>query len=356
MKLLLVDDHQLFRQGLELLLLNIEEVTQVLHASSGNPALQQIHDHPDIDLILLDYNLGDGIGLDVLTRIKAHDPSLPVAMISGETNPRVIQRCMDSGVNAYILKNMDASELSSAVKKVLGGEHYIPHHLLHSETPSNEVVDSSMDQLADVARDIIRNKDLSLRADQPGDAPCEVISAFNSLLDDINHKHSELNDLAFNDELTGLANRRLFMERLDQAIKVARRTKKDFALIYMDLDYFKQVNDTLGHDIGDILLVEISTRLKVLVREIDTVARLGGDEFTIILSDIENRDNAEALVIRMLEGLRQPIQLGEKAINPSMSLGITLCKGASLPSDIIKRADKALYIVKEKGRNNYHFN
>jgi len=357
MKILLVDDHSLFRQGLEMLLRQLDSIESIIHAESGSQAVDTIKEGADPDLILLDYNLGDGVGIDVLLRIKSRDPSIPVAMISGESNPRVVQQCLDNGASGYIQKNMDSDELLSAVQTLLDGNYYIPPSLI-VKAYGNEVEEPSesrLTQMADVARNIIRDKDLSLRIDHTDEAPCEMVSAFNSLLEELDENNSRLNDLAFTDELTGLANRRLFMERLDQAIKSSKRSDEDFALIYLDLDKFKQINDTLGHDMGDILLTEVSRRLQQSVREIDTVARLGGDEFSIILLDIEAEAMARELVQRIIDNIRKPVQLGETELQPSASIGVTLCQGKSEPKDIIKRADEALYRVKQRGRNDFEF-
>jgi len=357
MKILLVDDHSLFRQGLEMLLKQLDSIESIIHAESGNQAVDTIKDGADPDLILLDYNLGDGVGIDVLLRIKSRDPSIPIAIISGESNPRIVQQCLDNGASGYIQKNMDSDELLSAVQTLLDGNYYIPPNLVvkaYSEQ-LEEPSASSLNQMADIARNIIKNKDLSLRVDHSDEIPSEMVSAFNSLLAEMDENHSRLNDLAFTDELTGLANRRLFMERLDQAIKSARRSQKDFALLYLDLDKFKSINDTLGHDMGDELLAEVARRIQEFVREIDTVARLGGDEFSVILLDVENKDNTQVLVERILKKIQEPYQLGDTTINPGTSIGVTLCHGQSEAREIIKRADEALYRVKQRGRNGFEF-
>jgi len=357
MKILLVDDHNLFRQGLEMLLSQLESVSEILHAESGNQAIEILKAGEDPDLILLDYNLGDGVGVDVLLRIKSRDPSIPVAMISGDSNPRIVQQCLSNGANGYIEKNMDTTELLTAVKTLLDGNYYIPPNLmLKTYSSKNEEIDeTSLSKFTDVARNVVREKDLSLRLDQQSDLPHEMVSAFNSLLEELDDKQNHLNSLAFTDELTGLANRRFFMERLDHAIKTTKRSKKDFSLIYLDLDKFKEINDTLGHDIGDKLLIEVSNRLQQSVRELDTVARLGGDEFCILLIDIESEDNARKVLEKIMENIRKPVQLANKTITPSISIGVTLCTGKSLPKDIIKRADEALYKVKQSGKNGFAF-
>jgi len=358
MKLLLVDDHSLFRQGMELILKQIDGIEEIIHAESGNQAIENLKSHPELDLVLLDYNLGDGIGVDVLNRIKTRDPSIPVAMISGESNPRIVQQCLDHGANGYILKNMDSTELKLAVEKLLSGQYYIPSSILNQSSDKEDSNDKSahLNQLAEIARSIIQDNNLGLRAPHPDDKPCELVSAFNSMLEELDERHNYLSKLAFKDELTGLANRRSFLQHLEQNIKLARRSKTDFALIYIDLDKFKNINDTLGHDMGDELLIAISRRLEASVREIDTVARLGGDEFTILLSEIGDMKNTEILLQRIMKNVGQNVQLGDRIIQPEISMGVTLCQGKSSPEDIIKRADAALYQVKKSGRNAYAFN
>jgi diguanylate cyclase (GGDEF)-like protein/PAS domain S-box-containing protein len=158
---------------------------------------------------------------------------------------------------------------------------------------------------------------------------------------------------AYYDLLTGLPNRRLFQDRLGLEIKKANRASLSVALLFIDLDYFKEVNDTLGHDVGDILLQEIARRISACVRESDTVARLGGDEFTVILPDILHIDDvAQKIVSRLAE----PYHLAEKTVYVSASIGITLYpKDASGISALMKNADQAMYAAKSKGRNQFSY-
>ncbi|MCW9016113.1 MAG: diguanylate cyclase, partial [Kangiellaceae bacterium] len=158
------------------------------------------------------------------------------------------------------------------------------------------------------------------------------------------------------DFLTNLPNRNMFHDRLQQEIKKARRENSIFAVLLIDLDRFKEINDTLGHDYGDILLVEASSRINDSVRESDTVARLGGDEFTIILTEIEDNLNVERVATKIVDKLSQPFQLNDEVAYVSASIGITL-----YPSDteqfeeLLKNADQAMYEAKNLGRNRYQY-
>lgn len=158
------------------------------------------------------------------------------------------------------------------------------------------------------------------------------------------------------DHLTQLPNRRLFHDRLAQEVKMASRAKLNMALLFIDLDRFKEVNDSLGHDAGDILLIEAARRISECVRESDTVARLGGDEFTVILSRITNTGHVETVARNLIEKLSQPFDLNGTITSSSASIGITLYPSDSIEVDqLIKNADRAMYLAKSKGRNCYSF-
>lgn len=154
------------------------------------------------------------------------------------------------------------------------------------------------------------------------------------------------------DALTGLPNRSLFMDRLQRAIIQAERSNNQIALLFIDLDRFKNVNDTLGHACGDLLLQEAAARLNALVRRSDTVARLGGDEFTVILSELTDFTQIEHLVEKLLKSLSAPYDLEKNVAFVSASIGITIFPndGANV-DDLLKNADTAMYKAKENGRN-----
>jgi diguanylate cyclase (GGDEF)-like protein len=159
---------------------------------------------------------------------------------------------------------------------------------------------------------------------------------------------------AQHDFLTNLPNRMLFGDRFKQQMARARRNKKKFAVMYLDLDRFKPVNDTLGHQIGDQLLVAVAGRLKLQVREIDTVSRLGGDEFAILVSEVAMRHDVTNLAEKILAALSQPYTLDGHTVNVTASLGIAMYPDDGTDMEtIIKKADAAMYKAKHKGANTY---
>jgi len=158
------------------------------------------------------------------------------------------------------------------------------------------------------------------------------------------------------DTLTGLPNRNLFYDRLNQDIKKTLRSDQNLALLYIDLDRFKEVNDTLGHDAGDELLREAATRIVACVRESDTVARLGGDEFTIVLPGLVNVNRVEQVAQAVNEALTLPFVLHGQLLYISASIGIALCPtDAEDVENLLKSADQAMYAAKEQGRNGYSY-
>ncbi|MGZ3241127.1 MAG: bifunctional diguanylate cyclase/phosphodiesterase, partial [Burkholderiaceae bacterium] len=158
------------------------------------------------------------------------------------------------------------------------------------------------------------------------------------------------------DTLTGLPNRLMFMDRLEQEIKKTHRTNLPLALLFLDLDRFKEVNDSLGHDMGDVLLKETAKRLTSCVRDSDTVARLGGDEFTIILGELEDTARVERIAQEILRKLSAPFNLGNEIAYVTTSIGITLYPQDADSMDIlIRHADQSMYVAKNQGRNRYRF-
>jgi len=160
--------------------------------------------------------------------------------------------------------------------------------------------------------------------------------------------------LAFHDTLTGLPNRALFEDRLRRTLRFTGQDGTRLALLYLDLDRFKHINDTLGHPAGDELVRETAARLKHTIREVDTVARLGGDEFAIILLDIPDAGSAEDIAERLLSKLREPFRLIDDQVFVSASIGIALSSGSdSDADDLLRKADIALYEAKKNGRGRY---
>ncbi len=165
-----------------------------------------------------------------------------------------------------------------------------------------------------------------------------------------------IRELAYTDRLTGLASRAYFYKHLEDVIKAAQRREERFALLYIDLDGFKDVNDSLGHDMGDELLRIVAERLQGALRENDFIARLSGDEFCILVDNVHDQYAAAEVAARCLEAVNQPVQLGRREMRPRLSIGI-----AAFPDDgtdlqtLLKAADSAMYAAKEEGRHRYAF-
>jgi diguanylate cyclase (GGDEF)-like protein/PAS domain S-box-containing protein len=166
----------------------------------------------------------------------------------------------------------------------------------------------------------------------------------------------QLNYLAHYDSLTGLPNRRLLVERLQQAMKESDRNEHLLAVMFIDLDHFKNVNDSLGHESGDILLKEAAVRLKSCVRENDTVARLGGDEFTLVLSDLIHANNAIHIAEKIVEEFSRPFHIKNLSLCITVSIGVTLYPfDDSNVEGLLRNADTSMYYAKKAGRNNFKF-
>ncbi|WP_305044004.1 putative bifunctional diguanylate cyclase/phosphodiesterase [Geoalkalibacter sp.] len=162
--------------------------------------------------------------------------------------------------------------------------------------------------------------------------------------------------MAFYDPLTGLANKRLFQDRLEQALPQARRAKRFPAVLFLDLDRFRNVNDTLGHAAGDQVLKEVGERLQLTLRKDDTVARLGGDEFLILLPNIRQAEDAAHVAEKLISGLRVPFEVDGFELHLAASIGIAIFPFDGENSDsLLRNADTALNRAKELGRNNYQF-
>jgi len=158
------------------------------------------------------------------------------------------------------------------------------------------------------------------------------------------------------DHLTQLPNRSLFRDRLEQEIKLAHRLCQSAALFFIDLDHFKKVNDTLGHDVGDKLLVQAADRISQCVREADTVARMGGDEFTVILSQVKNASHTGKVAENIIQKLSQPFIIDGNELNIAASIGISICpQDGGNVQQLLKNADKAMYAAKADGRGRFSY-
>lgn len=183
------------------------------------------------------------------------------------------------------------------------------------------------------------------------------ITKFAAIFTDITDRkeqEEQIKNLAYYDVLTGLSNRRLFNDRLNVAIANAHRHGHLLGVVFIDLDQFKRINDTLGHTIGDQLLVNVARRIQAVAREGDTVARMGGDEFTLLLQEIEDADAVVAVVRRILEAVSKPLVIAHNTLYVTASAGISLYPHDGSNSEtLIRNADTAMYRAKDNGRNSY---
>jgi diguanylate cyclase (GGDEF)-like protein/PAS domain S-box-containing protein len=184
-----------------------------------------------------------------------------------------------------------------------------------------------------------------------------VVQQYVAIVSDVTQRKLDEEKIIYQanyDQLTGLPNRTLFMDRLTRRVLEGKRAKTSVGLMFIDLDGFKAINDTMGHDAGDLLLKSTARRLEKCVREADTVARLGGDEFTVIMPLIDNFDAAAIVASRIIKSLTEPFDLAGREGRISASIGISLLPAqATTASQLLHNADVAMYFAKRQGKANY---
>jgi diguanylate cyclase (GGDEF)-like protein len=194
---------------------------------------------------------------------------------------------------------------------------------------------------------------------RPDQAELQTLSMASNLATICIEHHQmtcQLSHLVRHDRLTGLPNRLMLEDRMHQALALARRSGNKVSVMVLDIDKFKSINDTMGHQAGDHLLQQFAQRLSGVLRETDTMARIGGDEFVIVLPELTAKEAAAVVARKLIDSLAQPFAYGDRCIRATTSIGIAL-----FPNDgddavtIQKRADEALYRVKEQGRNGFSF-
>lgn len=301
MKLLLVDDDELDRMAVVRVLQSPKLIKDIVHASTAVSALK-LFDEGAFDVVLLDYRLPDMECLDVLNKLTNHaSKHAAVVILTGMVDDEIIERdCIVAGAQDFLLKR----ELS---------QRHLTKALVHAQ-------------------------------------------ARHALNQQLIETYARLKYLAENDPMTGLSNRHFFEERMRTAIIRAQRSGSKVGLLFLDIDNFKLINDSLGHDIGDQILQQVAARLLDIIREGDIVCRLGGDEFAIIVHDIETETSLAVLAQRVIDSLRIPITLSKIQHFISCSIGIsTYPNCAQNAEDMLKHADLAMYHVKHLGRNGFHF-
>lgn len=249
-----------------------------------------------------------------------------------------------------------AEEIIGKLNPIMSKEELDKHHIFDPQF----VVESSRGIELKTKRKDARNIEISLHSSPLSDASGEV-AGMMAVIEDITERkiaERQLQHAAFYDTLTGLPNRPFFMDRLHYCLARSKRSKDFlFAVLFLDLDRFKEINDTLGHMVGDQILIQVSHRLRRCIRETDLLARLGGDEFTILMEDLRYPMDATRLAERILKELSAPYTWQDREIYTTASIGIALSKKEDgvyeTAEDILRDSDTAMYQAKEKGRERY---
>lgn len=230
----------------------------------------------------------------------------------------------------------------------LGVAHLIARRLISSIT-------FPLSRLVNLSHEVARNDNYALREvadsrDEIGD----LTRAFNTMLSKIQDRDVRLNQLAYRDNITGLNNRHYFVDHSERAVSNALRSGNKCCLMFLDLDRFKAVNDTLGHEVGDDLLHEVAVRLSSLLRKHDVICRIGGDEFAVVMENVKDISGVIATADKMINAVAQLTRLNGHDINIGTSVGISLCPdNADNVTELLRCADIAMYQAKRKGRGQY---
>jgi diguanylate cyclase (GGDEF)-like protein/PAS domain S-box-containing protein len=373
------------------------------------------------DLILLDLALPDCAGLDTVTAVHGLLPETPIVVLSGNRNADFEAEVLEAGAQDYLVKGEFDSEhiirairharirarLEARLKLQDAALRAVANGIVITDSDAiiqwanpafSQITGLSLDEaLGHKPKELIRSglnddslyenlwqtilagrvwrgelinkrKDGALYHEELAITPVRdaqgAIQHFVAIKQDISERKAseeKIRQLAFYDALTNLPNRRLLLDRLQQALAACGRNQRFGALLFIDLDNFKGLNDTLGHDVGDLLLIQVGQRLVECVREGDTVARLGGDEFVVMLEDLSGKPEdaatqAEGVGEKILAYLNRPYTLNDSEQHSTPSIGITLFNDAHDNIDVLlRRADLAMYQAKEAGRNTLRF-
>ncbi|MCH8957040.1 EAL domain-containing protein [candidate division KSB1 bacterium] len=297
-KILLVEDDLFYEDYLSEIFAEETEISYELnHVVRIKDCVEHL-EQDNFDVILIDLNLPDCTGLDTIYEIESQASNTPIIVLTEQDDNELAAQALQSGAQDYLVKGqIDRSTLERSIRYA-----------------------------------IERNR----------------------LLEQLEESKRLQRHLAYHDALTILPNRHLLHDRLQQALAQSKRSGKLAALLFLDLDGFKRINDTLGHGIGDLLLKSVAKRLKTTVRQVDTVARLGGDEFTIVLLEINHAQDAKDVAQKILKVISQPYKIEEHELFVTASVGISIYPddGSDIES-LIRKADIAMYRAKGQGKNNY---
>ena len=402
---------------------------EVSLADGGVDALRQFNEQV-FDLVMLDVNMPDMNGFEVcaVLRLQA-SAALPILMVTGMDDVQSVEAAFTAGATDFISKPINWALIGHRVKYLLKGHdallalaaahahadailnaipdllfevdidgRYISCHSSQPEllaaspdhfigktfaevlpTPAAQICLAALQEAQSLGSSVGQQYELELRhghfwfelsvarkVAEPGKAPHFIVMSRD--ITERKGTEEKIHHLAFFDSLTGLPNRRSFLERVDQELLRARHKNNQFGVLFMDLDGFKDINDSMGHDTGDLALKWCADNLREAVRAADLVsrdvgagtniqiARLGGDEFTALILDIKRPDDALVVSNRILELTRQPLVLNGKPVMLTASIGIAFYPGdGDNATSLLKHADSAMYHAKKSGRNQCQF-
>jgi len=412
-KILIVDDEKNLRESLSYMM-SVRGFEPIL-SSSGKQAIEMIvSETPSIAIV--DLKLGDMSGLDVVKEIKKKTPATECILLTAYASKSSAIEAVNLGAYSYVQKPFDVDQLMLVIRRAIekqdadkelrDSKEFSSSLLVNSPNPlfvinvdtSIRYVNPSFERLTgfniseligkkppfpwwikeNIEEIIVEFKKAFYQGSQKAEEifqkkhrerfwvemstiPIRRSGELKYLLInwvDITErkKHeNQLSYLATHDLLTGLPNRMLFNDRLRIALAQAHRNKRKLAVMLCDLDRFKEVNDTLGHNVGDKLLIEIGKNLSVILKKGDTLSRMGGDEFLILLQEIKGEDEAIVTAEEIINNVNKKMVIEGHEINITTSIGIALYPDDGTDIDIlIKNADIAMYSAKQKGRHKYH--
>ncbi len=426
MKTLIVDDHEMFRMGLCALLGQMPQGFDIHEEGTLHGGLDYVAAHTDIELILVDFNLPDGNGLQLVKKLKETHLHCNVLLMSGHENQDLAVEALVAGANGFLPKSYASSEVKSALSKIVLGEFFVPEKLQRSSQVDTSsmvagsllsvganVLDNAVDpviifengqqkklkyinaaaesmlglkkenlpELLDIDRyvdfqpllDFIdddtktsfmesavhsrslvkRNLWLSVSCSKIDFLGSPSVMIYLRDITDLKESELALEKASNTDPLTNLLNRRGFYERANQEIDKANKFNLPLAIAMCDLDYFKKLNDTYGHDFGDEVLKRFALVCDETFRDQDLVARFGGEEFVIMLVNTLASNAMNTLERFRKTWMSIADTLHNQQCQSTVSIGVTQLQPRDKNIDeLIKRADKLLYICKDTGRNN----
>ena len=309
----------------------------VVEAECGLTAIELI-DKESFDLVLLDVMMPGMDGIETLKRIRSQNSAseLPVIMVTAKSESTNIVDALELGANDYVTKPVDFAVALARVNTQISRKRAVERVALANE------------ELRKV------NEDLERRVEERTSRLIDANQRLKVEIADREESQARSQYLAYHDTLTGLGNRLLFKEQLEEALKDVSVASHPLAVLFLDLDGFKAVNDTLGHSIGDLLLKSVATKLRDILPRTDRIARLGGDEFAILQISAAQPGSSIALAKKIIEVVGQPNSIDGHDVTVGASVGIAVARPGDINTEnFLKSADLAMYSAKSDGRGTY---